>query len=153
MKSQKLGRWSEEEDEKFITLGKEIMEREKITEPTKFTYWTELSQKMGTRTYRECARHWTLLGPKLKRERLKWSYHDFKSLLLKMIGSFACANDESETIWSSIINANDKYSREDVRKKWVFLKNKLAEKFDLDDYTFKGTHFYRRDPISLRQLG
>ena len=133
-----MGKWTNADEERLIRFGKEIMEREGISDPAKLTQWTELAQKMENRTYRECARHWILLGPKLSSRRAKWGYNDFKSLLLKMQDAFKYANDESETIWASIVDNSNDYSCHDVRQKWKYLKRKLSQKFDLDDYTFKG---------------
>jgi hypothetical protein len=117
------------------------MDRDNITDPLKFNSWTEISALMGTRTYRECARHWKYCQPNITKTAKEFTSVDYKDLLLRMIQSFTFANDESELMWKSIITSRDPFPMDTYRTKWFQLRSKVQEKQDLSDMTFKGINY------------
>ena len=54
------GRWTEDEERKLTEIVDDIMTREGIRDREKFNAFTEVASRLGTRTYREVARHYRI---------------------------------------------------------------------------------------------
>jgi hypothetical protein len=95
---------------------------------------------MKTRTYREIARHFKLLGPRLNQREYIFGFDDYKDLLHRMIFHFDGAGDESEIVWSRIIDRSDIWSADRFRLAWEEVKKRMVAKLGLDKvsrFTFR----------------
>lgn len=138
--SAKNGTWTQEEEVEMLEIAQELMDREGITDRTKFNLWTEMAARMKTRTYREIARHYKLMGPRFNQREYLFGFDDYKDLLHRMIFHFDGCGDESEIIWSKIIDRSDMWSAEKFRNAWEHVKQKMVDKLGLEKvsrFTFR----------------
>ncbi|KAJ3291586.1 Cyclin-D-binding Myb-like transcription factor 1 [Borealophlyctis nickersoniae] len=130
------GKWTKQEERQLVKVGKEIMEREGITDPTKFTHYTELAAKLGTRDEKQIRQKWLddmvvrELDP--EKQKTKWNVGDSLELLTRLRDLCGDAADESEVRWDAITWNN--WPIQLLKEKWLIARSRLPPK---TSFTFK----------------
>jgi hypothetical protein len=137
----------------MLAIVREIMTRDNITDPLKFDSFTETSARLGTRTYREVTRKFKSIGPAMSLVAAKyvWTLENYRDLLTRMIFHFKGSQDDSELVWSKIVNSSDLFPAERFRKAWKKVMDVLSTKIDVSEYSFDEALGYCMD--NLENMG
>ena len=126
----KTGRWSKEEEEKFIRGKKELEELYNITNPNDFNAWTELSLKVGSRSFMQCRNKFIHDMSTLdfnQEFKVHWSLEDDQILISRLMQFCSDAKDDSEIIWNNIASKDwQPWTGAFLQRKWSKLSSIIS---------------------------
>ncbi|KAI8906741.1 hypothetical protein EDD86DRAFT_209640 [Gorgonomyces haynaldii] len=126
------GPWTVEETNLFNTGVREIAAKHNLRQIQKFSYWTELSQYIGTRTDTQCRNKW--MHDVQQSESLgEFTTDDYVDLLNRMTGLCQAAQDELEVNWEALVDANRPFTGSMLRQRWISLRQRVPLELEFQD--------------------
>jgi hypothetical protein len=132
-KGQESGKWTEEEEQRFVQGFLQLMDRYSIKDPLQFSHWSELSTLVQTRNPEQCRHKFIVDFSRKSTEmtgeyKVRWSKEDDQILLSRLLTLCAKAQDESEIKWESLVTPDwMPWTHRILRDRWLKLYENIPE--------------------------